>query len=187
MLGLRSRFLVSLVLLTALAVLALAVAVRAGARARAAGRPVVPAAARAFVVPAVLAVLLATALPDSWPPPFTGGDLVLRPGEGGLDRLPQLWRAPGDLEAVLLVANVLLYVLLAAAISLGWGRPTRALACAAALTVLVESVQYAALERVAAVDDVLLNLTGAVLGVALVALPGRWVVPGQDSATCPTS
>lgn len=181
MLGLRSQFMTGLLVLSGLVLLSLVLGVVTARRARRSGAPALPRVARTLAGPAVLAVLVATALPRDWPPPFSGGDLVLRLGDGGLNGIAQLWSAPTDLAAVLLWANVALYVPVGAAIAVGWGSRRLALTCAGALSLLVESVQYLALERVASLDDLLLNLTGAAVGVLVATL----LVHRRDTATSP--
>jgi hypothetical protein len=136
--------------------------------------------ARIGLVGSVLVVLLATALPRAWPP-GGAGDLVLLPGRGGLADWRVLLEAPSSLAAVLLALNVVLYlpVGLFAGI-LRPDRPGRVLGGAIGLSVLVEAWQLGVIGRVASTDDVLLNASGAAIGLGL----ARWMTSRRsDDAT----
>lgn len=124
-----------------------------------------------LLVGAVLLVVAATALPAAWPPPRDGwGDVELGIGRGGL----WAWRLNAHpletLPAVQLWANVVVYIPVGAAALLVVGKATRALAVGVGLSLMVEAWQWAALSRVASTDDVLLNLTGAAVGVTAAAV-----------------
>jgi hypothetical protein len=126
---------------------------------------------RVLAVGSAMVIGAAMGLPLSWPPRWEGlGDLVLQPGRGGLSDWRVLFDARESLAALLLVANVLLYIPLSLFATFAW--PTarsRILLGCLALSLLVELVQLILLARVASVDDVLLNMAGAVIGY-LVAL-----------------
>lgn len=123
---------------------------------------------------AVALVLSGTALPSTAQLLPGEGDLALAVGRGGLGRAVEAVRAGGS-ELVLLLGNIALYALLGGAALLalrvrGWSATAAvgvAVLVSAALSVLVEAWQYAALGRVAATDDVLLNTLGALLGATL--------------------
>jgi len=123
---------------------------------------------RVIAVGSAFSIVAATAVPYTWPPVRYGlGDLVLVPGRGGMGDLAQILAAPGSLAAILLAANVLLYIPLTLAAAVGWPQRSATILLAALLLSLsVETVQYLVLERVAATDDVILNMTGAVMGLA---------------------
>lgn len=160
-------FLTCLVLAVGVASTAIAVAARRGDD----GRRRLRLAARVLAVGAALVVVIATNAPDSWPPSFSGdGDLVLSLGRGGLREWRVLLEEPDSLAAVLLVANVLLYVPLGFFARIGWQRTLPVLLCAALLSALVEALQWQALGRVGSTDDFLLNFAGALVGLIL-ALP----------------
>jgi glycopeptide antibiotics resistance protein len=115
---------------------------------------------------AVALVLATTALPLSWPPVWEGwGDVVLKIGRGGLASWRDLASPFEHVATVQLWANVVVYVPLGAALLVATGSTRRTLAYAALLSLLVEVWQFTALSRVASVDDVLLNLTGTLLGI----------------------
>lgn len=141
-------------------------AVIAAMRTRAAGRPVVPATARVMSIGSALLIIAATAAPYSWPPERYGfGDLVLEIGRAGLGDIDQAIAEPTSLAALLLFANVALYVPLTASALIGWPeRGVSILVTALGLSLGIEAVQYVALERVAATDDVALNMSGALIG-----------------------
>ena len=109
-----------------------------------------------------------------------GGDLVLMPGGAGLGDLPQVADAPTSLAAVLLVGNVVLYIPVAAAAVVGWYSHRRlVLLICLLLSLAVETTQYLALGRVAAVDDVILNMIGAAIGYVM----GTWAVRRRGEST----
>ncbi|MBY5161275.1 VanZ family protein [Nitriliruptoria bacterium AS10] len=134
----------------------------------------------------VAVVLAATALPHGWPPALASdGDLVLRPGGGGLQDLPVLWDDPRSLAALLLVLNVVLYVPVGAFARLALpDHGARALLIPLVLSVAVEAWQFVGLGRVGSLDDVLLNLAGATVGWFAARLVtdarGRSHLVGQD-------
>jgi VanZ family protein len=130
------------------------------------GRPTLVPAARALTIGAVLLILAATALPYSWPPRLLGdGAVILTFGRGGLDDWLGVVRDPNSEHAILFVANVVLYIPLTLFATIGWRRRRIAiLAGALVLSCLIEVVQFAWLGRVAATDDVFLNMVGALLG-----------------------
>jgi VanZ family protein len=107
-------------------------------------------------------------LPRDWPPHFGPGDLVLELGRGGLSDWRVLYENPNSLSAVLLVANVLLYIPLATFGVLGWPRRTLSVfAGCLLLSLLVELAQRAFLDGISSLDDVLLNAGGALIGAIL--------------------
>jgi hypothetical protein len=169
--GLLSQFGFNLALAAAVVVLSGAAASIVAVRRRREGRPRWPAVARVLTAGAVPLILVTTALPNGWPIRWVpGGDLVLEPGTGGLRTwATDLSEFPQTLASILLVANVALYVPLAFFAVIGWGGRYRGrilLGCLV-LSLTVELVQYAGLEGVAATDDVLLNMLGAVSGYLL--------------------
>lgn len=153
---------VSFVVAAATALATLAVA----ARARRAGQPVLRPTARTLAIGSALVILTATGLPFRWPPRWEGfGDLILTPGKAGLSDWRELIEDRSSLAAVLLVSNVLLYIPLALFGTLGWPSRRRfVLAGCLMLSVLVEAAQLLYQDRIASVDDVLLNSAGAVVG-----------------------
>ena len=164
MLGLRSQFGPSLILVAVVVTVAVVAAAIAARRAAAAGGSPLGAAARALAAGAVAATILATALPKRLAIE-TDGDLVLRLGQGGLGDWHILFDDPTSLASVELVANVGLYATVAFTMTLGWFRQRRfVLPVCLALSVLIEAAQYLVLGRVAALDDVLLNGAGAAVG-----------------------
>ncbi len=131
--------------------------------------------ARVLSMGAVAVTLAATALPRRWAIE-TDGDLVLRPGRGGLGDWPVLLSNPTSLASVELVGNVALYVAIGFTATLGWYRRRHVvLLLGLALSLAIESIQFAWLGRVAALDDVILNGAGLVAGwliaIALARLP----------------
>lgn len=188
MIGLRSNFGPSLVLVVLLAGMASAAAIVAARRAVAKGRSPVVAAARALAVGAVAATVVSTALPRRWAIE-SDGDLVLDLGRGGLGDWRILFVEPASLASIQLVANILLYAAVAFTLTLGWYRYRRwVVPSCVLLSVLVEAVQFSMLGRVAALDDVVLNGAGAVTGY-LVAMTlirlRRW--PATESGRRPAS
>lgn len=119
---------------------------------------------------AALTVLVATALPQSWPPIVERGDLEPAPMGDTLGRLPEIVAAPGSLAATLLVLNAAIYVPVGWSTVLVLGRRRRALVAGTVLSILVEMIQFLVLGRVAATDDVIINAVGCFVG-AVVALP----------------
>lgn len=168
MLGLRSNFAEALVVAAVVAGVFLAIAVVTAVRRRRERRPWVTSAARILTVGAALTAVVATAYPREGWLLLSDGDLALLPGAGGLGDLDQILADPGSLAAVLLYANVLLYVPVGFFGAVGWHRRRPIVFLAAlALSVAVEALQFSVLGRVAASDDVLLNVAGAVFGLAL--------------------
>lgn len=162
--GLFSQFEASLVLAVVATVAAIAAAAVVGTRLRRSGGAWVTASARVLAVGAVIVTVVATALPRS--AGFeTGGDLVLRPGRGGLGNLDQILDDPNSLAGVLLLANIVLYIAVGLLATIGWYERRRVvlLGCLG-LSLFVETSQYLFLGRVAATDDVILNMAGAVIG-----------------------
>lgn len=123
-----------------------------------------------LVAGATALAVAATALPRSWPPDRDGwGDLVLGVGRAGLSD----WRLLADplatLAAVELWANVAVYIPLGAAAWVATRSATRSVGLGIALSMAIEAWQWAALSRIAATDDVLLNTAGTALGVVAAA------------------
>ena len=131
----------------------------------------------------VALVVSATALPRAWPPVWDGwGDLALVPGDGGLAGWRDLATPLDSLPAVQLWANVGLYVPVGMALRVMTGSAARTLLAGAALSILLEAWQFVALSRVASTDDVLLNVAGLAIGLAVAArVPG----PGRDVGAQP--
>ena len=155
-----------LVVVFASAVVATLVAIR---RANC-GDPWQPTVARILTVGWALVIVAATAMP--FPNGFdSDGDLVLAPGGAGLGDLNQIVADPTSLAAILLLSNILLYVPLAffAAISFHPRRHLALLVCLA-LALAVETTQYLLLGRVAATDDLILNMVGSLIGYALASM-----------------
>lgn len=112
-------------------------------------------------------IVAATVLPSPWTN-AEGGQLALAPGRGGLGKagLQLLAGSPGA-AAQLLVLNGLLYLPLGAALAWGWPARPGLLVLPLVTSVTIEVVQHALLDRVAATDDVLVNVGGAVAGWVL--------------------
>lgn len=105
----------------------------------------------------------------------SGGDLVLTLGGGGLGDLKQIAASPSSLAAILLAGNILLYVPIGFAGTFGWyDRRRSVLVGCLLLSIAVETLQMLALGRVAALDDVILNMTGATIGYGLASLMVRY-------------
>lgn len=119
-------------------------------------------------------IVAATAMPFADGFRFDG-DLVLAPGGAGLGDLDQFLADPASLAGILLVSNIALYVPLAFFAVIGFHqRRHLVLVGCLILSLMVEATQFLLLGRVAATDDVILNMTGAALGlVAALALIGR--------------
>lgn len=139
------------------------------ARARLSGRPALGPTARVAAIGSACLIFAATAAPYSWPLERYGwGDLILELGRGGLRDLARFLDAPNSLAAMLAVANVALYVLLTFSAALGWPpRGAAILGAALVISLTVETLQFVVLDRVAATDDVVLNMSGAIIGLAL--------------------
>ena len=181
MIGLRSQFGPSLVLVALIAAIALPFVWSAARRASATGGSLSGAAARVLAGAAVMATIVATALPRTFGLE-TDGDLVLGLGRGGLGEWRILFDDPTSLASIELLANVLLYVAVGFTATLGWFRQRRfVLPACLALSVLIEAAQYGLLGRVAALDDVVLNGAGALIGyLAAVAIVGSGVIQPED-------
>ena len=127
--------------------------------------------ARIFTFGFALIAAVATSIRGSRLVLESGGDLVLIPGGGGLGDLEQIAASPTSLAAVLLAGNILLYIPLGFAGTIGWyDRRRLVLAGCLLLSVAVETVQLLALGRVAATDDVILNMVGGSIGYVLAIL-----------------
>jgi hypothetical protein len=162
--GLRSNFLLGIVAVSLLLAVGVVVTAVISRRAQASGRSV----ARGLAVVSLLAIVVATVTPRAWPPQRDGwGDLVLAAGHDTLGQLGVLRTDPTSLAAVLIVVNVALFVPFAVFAVLGWGRPWAVLLVALAVSVSIETIQFVALSRIAATDDVILNVGGAVVGGCL--------------------
>jgi hypothetical protein len=112
----------------------------------------------------------------------SGGDLVLVPGGAGLGDFSQLAADPTSLAAILLAGNALLYIPVAFAAVVGWYSHRRyVLAGCLVLSLTVETFQFAALGRVAAIDDVILNMTGAAIGYGI----ATWAVRHEVIVSVP--
>lgn len=170
-------FTLSVVVLGATAVAASVAWLRASRGAR----PAAVAVARAVAPGAALLIVAATATPFRWPPELGTGDLALGIGAGGLGNLPRVLAQPGSLAWMLLLLNLSIYAPLTFSAALGW--PTRRwsiLAAALGLSLLVEALQLLVLDRVAATDDVLLNMAGATVGLLFGFGMRRGIGPGQS-------
>lgn len=164
MTGLRSNFLSGIVAVSVLLALGVVVTVVISRRSQESTRSV----PRGLAVVSLFAILVATLMPRSWPPQRDGwGDLVLAAGRDSLGQLGVLHSDPTSLAAVLIVLNVALFVPFAAFTVLGWGRPWSVLLVALAVSLSIETIQLVALSRIAATDDVILNVSGAIVGAGL--------------------
>jgi hypothetical protein len=169
--GLLSQFGVNLVAAALVTSLSVSLAVVLAVRRRRQRRPALPDAARVLAIGSVVLILVTTALPNEWPIRWVSdGDLILQPGMGGL----RTWRAelarfPQTLASILLVANVVVYMPLTFFGVIGWGRRALGplLLASLGISVFVEAMQYLGLGRVAATDDVIVNMLGGLFGVLL--------------------
>jgi hypothetical protein len=155
-----------LVVVSASAMVAAVVAIR---RARS-GYPWLSPVARILTVGWAMVIVAATAMP--FPHGFDpDGDLVLAPGGAGLGDLDQIVADPTSLAAILLLSNILLYVPLAFFATISF-HPRRLLALVVclALALAVEITQYLFLGRVAATDDLILNMVGSLIGYAVASM-----------------
>ena len=133
------------------------------------GRPALGPVARVLAMGSFGLILVATALPYRWPPGPRGYvDANLALGHGGLADWRAVFEHPTSAPALLFVGNILLYVPFALFATIGWpGRRLWIVVVSALASGLIELAQYAWLSRNAAVDDVVLNVIGAVLGCAI--------------------
>jgi MFS family permease len=131
-----------------------------------AGRPALIPVARVLAAGALLLILAATAVPHTWPPRLLhDGEVILTFGDGGLGDWRLVLHDPRSEDAVLFVLNVLLYIPLTMFGTIALPRRRLAILLGSlALSCLIEVVQFRWLGRVAAVDDVVLNMVGAVAG-----------------------
>jgi hypothetical protein len=135
---------------------------------RQAGRPALVPTARTLALGALLLILAATALPYRLPPPGFRGyvPVNLTLGRGGLTDWRAVFEDPVSTRALLFDGNVLLYFPFASFATIGWPhRRATILIGSFILCCLVELVQFEWLSRTAAIDDVVLNMVGAVAGV----------------------
>ncbi len=181
--GLLRQFDASLTLAVGVTAGALVIATSMIVQARSSGRPWLRPVARVLTVGAVVVTIVSTALPRS--ARFeSDGDLVLMPGRGGLGDLDQIIAEPTSLAAVLLVANIVLYAAIAFLAMLGWHDRRRfILPACLGLSVFVEVTQFLLLGRVGATDDVILNVTGAVIGYTAAAAGPARGLPGSPGPT----
>ena len=164
MLGLRSNFGLSLVLAAVTVIVSVVVAAAAARRRHAAGRTWFDAAARVLAAGSVIVVIVTTALPRRFAIE-TDGDLVVQLGRAGLGEWRRFFDDPVSLASIQLVANVVVYAAVGFTMVLGWyGLRGWVLPACLALSVGIEAIQFLVLGRVGALDDVLLNMAGAVLG-----------------------
>lgn len=179
MIGLLSNFDLALRLAALVATVAVVAALVVARRSPQSRRLVV--AARVLAAGAIGTAAVATLVT---PGGITWGyhQLVLEPGRGGLGDVAVLLQDPTSLPALQLVLNVVLYVPVGLLVTLGWDHDgagvRRALAVGAATTIVVELLQWQLTTRVASTDDVLFNLLGVALGVAL-------AVPVRDASRDP--
>ena len=165
MIGLQSNFGPSLVLAAVVALSTSLAALVVAWRRHAAGDPWQAPAARVFAIGAIIVVIAATALRRRFGID-TDGDLVLRLGRAGLADWRVAFRDPGSLPAIQLFSNVLLHAPVGFGLVLGWRRLrhlTVPIICLG-LSIAIETIQFFALGRVAATDDVVLNVSGAMIG-----------------------
>jgi VanZ like protein len=143
-------------------------ALRTWFRCRRAGGPVLAPLARVLAVGSALLIIVTTAIPVDWPPHRDGlGRLILFPGREGLGFLDHSGDKPRDLPSLLLVANIAIYAPLAYFSTIVWGHVARVFAACLVLSVTIEAIQYLLLDRIAATDDVILNMLGAATGALL--------------------
>lgn len=163
---LSSQFGTSLILSTIALLVAVSVAIGRGRQAAKAGQGPWTPALRVLVLGAAVVIVVSTALPQVWPPRFSGdGDLVLEFGRGGLAEWRSIFEAPASWASILLLANVAVYVPFGFVGTLAWpNRKGRVLATGLAISLLVEVSHFTISERVASTDDVLLNATGLLIG-----------------------
>lgn len=174
MLGLLSQFGTELLVVAALAALTVAAAAAVAGHRASRGRAWGAAASRVLAVGAVGCVLVATAAPALGDGDGHRGDLAWQPGRGGLGDLAARLADPDSLATVLLVLNLVMFVPVGLFAALGWpGRAGRVLLACLGLSLLVETAQLLFGGRVAATDDVLLNLAGAAAGVGVARVATR--------------
>ena len=132
------------------------------------GRPALGPVARVLAMGSFGLILIATALPYRWPPGPRGYvDANLALGHGVSADWRAVFEHPTSAPALLFVGNILLYVPFALFATIGWPGRRLSIVVSALASGLIELAQYAWLSRNAAVDDVVLNVIGAVLGCAL--------------------
>lgn len=180
MLGFQSQFSFAAAVALATAITTAVAATVVWVRRRRAGSPPHQVVATTLAIGWAGVVVAATALPRSWPPVWEGrGDLVLTPGRGGLSDWRVLFDDPNSLAAVLLVANVVLYIPLGLFTTLHFrGSAVRAIAACCGLASAIELVQLGFLARVASLDDLILNALGAGAGAV-----GARIVLDRSHAT----
>jgi hypothetical protein len=173
--ALTGQFGTSVFLVFVTVVVSLLVAGWAGRRASRNGASGTRAAIRVLAIGAAVAIVVATALPQAWPPRFSGdGDLVLELGRGGLSDWPSIFESPTSTTSVLLLANVILYMPFGFLGVLGWpDHALRVVAAGLGISLLVEISHFTITERVASTDDVLLNTAGLLLGWVLGLVAGK--------------
>jgi VanZ like family len=150
-------------------------------RCSAAGRPALVRVARVLALGGLVLIFAATAVPHTWPPRLLrDGEFILTLGDGGLGDWRVVLRDPSSEDAVLFVSNLLLYIPLTLFGTIAFPRRRAAILLGSlALSCLIETIQYRWLGRVAAVDDVVLNMVGAVAGCALGSL-----IVARSSSRC---
>jgi hypothetical protein len=170
-LGLPSDFTVPIVVAAVVAAAFAVGAVVIALRRRRHRRPWVTTTARILTIGAALTAVAATGYPREGWVLASDGDLVLMPGRGGLANLDQILADPRSLAVALLLANVLLYVPIGFFGTFGWHRWRAVVLLASlALSIGVEALQFSVLGRVASIDSVMLNVGGALLGMALASI-----------------
>lgn len=164
--ALSSQFGVSLTLSMIALVVAVVVAVARGTQAAKEGQSWWGPVVRALAIGAAVVIFVATALPQVWPPRLSGdGDLVLELGRGGLAEWRSVIEAPTSWASILILANIAVYVPFGFLGALAWpDRGARVLAAGLGISLLVELSHFTISERVASIDDVLLNGTGLLIG-----------------------
>ena len=172
MLGLRSQFGPQVVALALLAGLSLVAAGVRAARRRGQTMAAITAAGQVLAVGAALCVVAVAAAPlRAIAAVDRRGDLARRLGDGGLRQIAVLRDDPGSLAALLLLLNVIMFAPVGFLGLIGW--PARApwvLIGCLVLSLAIEAAQLLFLGRVAATDDVVLNMTGSGAGALLAML-----------------
>ena len=171
MVALFSQFGQNLFVAFAVFGIALVAAAVVALRRHTSGRPILEPTAQILALGSALVILAATALPPGPVRRYGFGDLVLHLGAAGLSNWQILLDDPFSWEALLISLNVVLYVPLGLLVLVGWRSGLKvAFGVCLGLSVAVETVQWAAFQRVAALDDVLINVAGGVIGIILGAL-----------------